>query len=404
MRKRVILYFGDVFWCTVPYSGLSLFHELSKDFEVFPVFQSNDIRLYKEWDGSEKYHFNKDFFSEIDPIETSNLVETYKKLGADLTITPCQMQFKNQFASRNRALRSEGCKIGLWDVGGSDGLWCPSGKTGWEIFFSKGQAWKDKMVDSSSLKALPHVMSEDDSKIFLTGCLDYDEMFDDYNFKLRVPVLTKREFCDKYGLDVNRPIIAYAPANPRPDQNYRYPDGTSARQALTNINDTLFDLSSNEGYQVCFKTHPGDYMDGNPSDSTKYNGVHPRARMGSYKGPRYLCDGFDKFTTISAEDGYNLYRLCDFGVTNYSHVGYEFFLLKKPIISYGMKYTNEWQFVDNLCENVYTDIFSKEELKTLILDGGFNINFKDEYANKFFVQRSGSAYKKIAKSIRSYNL
>ena len=69
-----------------------------------------------------------------------------------------------------------------------------------------------------------------------------------------------------------------------------------------------------------------------------------------------------------------------------------------------MKYTNEWQFVDNLCENVYTDIFSKEELRGSILQGGFNMNFKDEYADRFFVQRSGSAYKKIAESIKSYHL
>ena len=108
------------------------------------------------------------------------------------------------------------------------------------------------------------------------------------------------------------------------------------------------------------------------------------------------------FTTISAEDSYNLYRSCDFGVTNYSHVGYEFFLLKKPIVSYGMKYTNEWKFVDDLCENVYTDIFSKDDLKSVILNGGFNINFREEYANKFFVERSGLAYKRIDSSIRSY--
>ena len=38
----------------------------------------------------------------------------------------------------------------------------------------------------------------------------------------------------------------------------------------------------------------------------------------------------------------------------------------------------------------------------LILNGGFNINFREEYANKFFVERSGLAYKRIDSSIRSY--
>ena len=243
MRKKIALYFGDVFWCTVPYSGIALFHELSNDFDVIPIFQEKDIRLHKTWKGSERYQFNTDFFNQMGPIETSNLVETYEKIDPDLLIMPCQMQFKNQFASRNRALRSKGCKIGMWDVGGSDGIWCPSGATGWEIFFSKGEAWKDKMKDSSSLSVIPHTMSEDESKIFLTGCIEYDEMFEDYDFNLKVPVLDRGEFCDKYGLDSDRPIVAYAPANPRPDNSYCYPDGTSAAQALASINDVLLDLS-----------------------------------------------------------------------------------------------------------------------------------------------------------------
>ena len=58
--KKIVLYFGDTFWCTVPYAGVSLYHELSKNFEVIPVFLKGDIRLKKSWRGNEEFWFDKE--------------------------------------------------------------------------------------------------------------------------------------------------------------------------------------------------------------------------------------------------------------------------------------------------------------------------------------------------------
>ena len=43
-KKTVLLYFGDVFWCTTPYEGVDIYCELNKEFNVIPLINYKDIR------------------------------------------------------------------------------------------------------------------------------------------------------------------------------------------------------------------------------------------------------------------------------------------------------------------------------------------------------------------------
>ena len=406
--KKISLYFGDVFWCTAPYAPLQVFHELSKKYDVLPIFAKNDIRLHKKWNGTEKFYFDVKHFRDIPYVEAEKLASSpygdvpdlascYKKHGSDILLMSCQMQFKPHFSNRNIALTNEGVKIALWDVGGSDALYVPSSNVGWSGFFSKGKRFKDCMMDSSEIGLNYIDMNESGDKIVVSGTPDFDEIIADHDLEVRTPILDRPSFCEKYSLDPGRPIIAYIPANPRPDGSYTYPSGITARQALADINNTLLRLQSERGYQVCFKTHPGDYIDW--EDSKLYAGLHPRARFGGYKGPRYIHHPYDKFTTISAEDGFNLYRNCEFGVTNYSHAGYELFLCKKPVISYRMNETDEWKFVGGLCEMTYTDVKDGEEMHDVILKSKFSPTRNNHVIGQYFENVNTTAASQISNTI-----
>lgn len=392
--STVLLYFGDAFWCTVPYNGLELYYELSKTHKVIPVFMNNDIRLHKTWRGDEKFWFDVNEFKKIPYIETNNLLNVYRANNCDMCIMPCQMQHKEKFAARNRNMKNAGAILSFWDCGGADLLYCNSDGVGWNYFFAKGDAWKNTVCNSIS----PIHNSKEDSKLmFSCGSLDFDELFLNNDLVVKIDTLSKLQFCKKYDLDSHRPIIAYIPSNPRPDNNYTYPSGITARQALNDINNTLTDLIASDGYQICFKTHPGDYI--STESQSEYHGLHPRAQLGGYDKPRYETQDFNNFTTISAEDGYNLYRNCDFGVTNYSHAGFELSLVKKPVISYRMKECIEWQYVENLCELVYTDAQDGNQIKDIILNSKFKDVLTDRELTHFFGNVDGTAYKNICKSV-----
>lgn len=392
--STILLYFGDVFWCTVPYNGLALYYELSKNHNVIPVFMRNDIRIHKKWRGNERFYFDVSEFGKIPYVETDDLLGTYITTGAELCIMPCQMQFKENFARRNRAMKDAGAKLCFWDCGGADSMWCHTDETGWSYFFSKGSSWKKYMVDSTSISHFhSKQLNASETSIFSCGALDFDELFLESDAQVRIPILSKEEFCNKYNLDQNRPIVAYIPANPRPDNNFKYPSGITARDGLRDINRSLISLME-RGYQICFKTHPGDYIA--TEILGEYYGLHPRAHLGGYKSPRYECDGFNQFSTINAEDGYNLYRNCDFGVTNYSHTGYELMLAGKPVISYRMKECVEWHFIDNLCDLTYTDVQTGQELIDVVINNKFKTVPDSNKILSFFSNINGSTYKSIS--------
>ena len=90
--KRIALYFGDVFWSTLPYGGLSIYESLSKDYEVIPIFQKNDIRLHKTWRGNEKFYFDKERFLNLPYEEVDNIPEFIKKNNPDLYLCSIQMR------------------------------------------------------------------------------------------------------------------------------------------------------------------------------------------------------------------------------------------------------------------------------------------------------------------------
>jgi hypothetical protein len=369
--KKIVLYFGDSFWCSTPYEGVALFYELQKDHEVYPVFINNDIRLHKEWRGGEKYFFDKSVFQNLPHIETDSLVSTCKDLGVDLTVMSCQMQFKRQFEQRNFQLKTEtNSKILMFDIGGEDVTFCKH----WDFLAIKGELWKKRMGGGDN--------------ICPTGVIGLDELYSDYDFHIRIPKLDKVAFCKKYDLDPKKPIIAYVPANPAPDNKYSYRSGVSASQALTDINNMLKKLMS-EGYQVCFKTHPNDYI--TEEINSGYHGIHPRGVRGGYGGPRYNHPKFSDFTVINSEDGYNLYRNCDFGVTNYSHVGWEFGLAGKQIHSLNIKDT----VADSNLSFIYTDAKDIIEMEKNIRDSSFT-PIESGVLDPYILNSKGQTYKKIS--------
>ena len=265
-KKTVLLYFGDVFWCTTPYEGVEIYRELNKEFNVIPLINHKDIRINKKWRGNEKFYFDSSVFESLPFVKLKNqneILEIYKKSRASLMIMPSHMQFKPWAAQRNRYLKSQGVTLCFWDTGGGDGLYCDSKTTGWEYFFAKGDAWKEVMKDSSKFPNFCGVkMKENPDKIFVTGSPSFDHLRGTGD---------KLNFCKKYNLDKDKPIIAYLPGNPRPDGKYR--------DTMNQIHQGLFELMS-LNYQICFKTHPADYI--STESMNEYYGVHPRAHLGGY--------------------------------------------------------------------------------------------------------------------------
>jgi len=406
--KKIVLYFGDVFWCTNPYVGVSLYYELSKNFEVIPLFGRGDIRLRKEWRANEKFWFDKNVFLDLPYIESDDIAKDVAQINPDLFLLSAQMQSKGPFSARNRQIKSLGIKIGMWDVGGGDAMWCDKDSTGWEYFFSKGKLWKENMVNTEKIKSKTSVVkmsNQPQENIFITGTLDFDNLSNEKNPFFDNFHQGKKEFCKKYGLDPTKPIIAYIPANPAPDKSFMYPSGLSAREALSDINNTLMKIKD-LGAQICLKSHPNDYI--SSESQNEYFGIHPRSQRGGYKQERYRDPEYKEFTLIEAQDGFNLYNVCDLGVTNYSHSGYELFICKKKCYSYRMKEVVEWHFVDDICENVYTDVENGNELEHLIskdlqvinLEGRKKIEQNTAGKDIFFKNISNvPAYKLIASKI-----
>lgn len=393
---KIALYFGDCFWSTVPYQGLSLYYELSKQIEVLPIFNTRDIRLHKKWRGDEKFWFNTDFFKDIPFIESSDLPSTLQSHSIKHLIMSSQMQEKSVFANRNLSIFKNGCNIYLYDCGGGDFVWLNSkSHPWWNKFFIKSDYFKKCLIDPNigvRGKKFYGVPLGDPRAIDIipSGCLEYDELSPEYEFPFRIDVLNKEQFCKKYNLDVNKKIISYMPGNPGPNHKYR--------KLLSELNNLLLELQVDFNYQVCFKSHPNDYI--SSENTSEYSSIHPRAQRGGYPRPRYLCEGFDKFTTIEAQDGYNLYRCCDFGVTDLSHAGFELATLNKKCFSYKMKDYEFWSVLEELSSDCYIDCGSTKELKEKILNYKHETTLTDADLNNYFFTKNGNAYKNIAKNIR----
>ena len=323
---KVALYFGDAFFSTIPYAGLSLYYEISKNIEVIPIFNRGDIRLHKEWRGDEKFWFNKNVFKEIPYIESSDLLSTLKSNNIKTLIMPSQMQFKRDISPRNISIAQSGIDIFLYDCGGADCFLLNSQLQPWlNNFFIKSNYVKKCLSDpliSFRGKKFYEIPLEERKKdnLIPSGCIDYDELSLEYDFNIKNEVLDKTSFCKKYDLDPSKKIISYMPGNPGANLKYK--------KLLSELNNLLLELQSDFGYQVCFKSHPNDYI--SSESPSEYSSIYPRAQMGGYSDPD-IYEGFNNYTTIEAQDGYNLYRACDFGVTDLSHSGFELALLNKNV-------------------------------------------------------------------------
>ena len=394
---KTAIYFGDVFWSTIPYQGLSLYYELSKKMEVLPIFNTGDIRLHKKWRGDEKFRFNTSLFKEIPFIESSDLLSTLKSCNIKTLIISLQMQFKANFSARNRSIAQSGIDIFLYDCGGCDSFFINSHgdkHLWWSKFFIKSNYFKkclsDPLVSTKIKKSLNlplGLIKHED--VIPSGCIDYDELSPNYDFHIKNDVLDKISFCKKYNLDPNKKIISYIPGNP--SVNHKYV------KLLSELNNLLLELQSDFGYQVCFKSHPNDYI--SSESPSEYSSIHPRAQMGGYSGPRHLCEGFNNFTTIEAQDGYNLYRSCDFGVTDLSHSGFELGFLNKKCFSYKMKEYEGWHMVEDLCESCYVDCNDEADFKDKILSFDLKTDIEPNSLKDYFGDLSGSSYKNISSEI-----
>ena len=149
-------------------------------------------------------------------------------------------------------------------------------------------------------------------------------------------------------------------------------------------------------YQICFKTHPGDYI----STEKGYYAIHPRAQRGGYSSPRYNHKPYSEFTLVDAQDGFDLYRACDFSVTTLSHVGFELGLIGKPIVSYKMKNYAGWNMCGNLCEEVYTDVNSIPELTRVCEDRDFIRQFKKTKMSEYFHISEKGSFLEISEALK----
>ena len=316
--KKVGVFLGDHFWSSAPYDGLNLYHKLSSQFETDLIVFKDDIRINKQFDGSEKYFFHKhEFF-----VENLKVIKDWaeiKRLSSDYSLIICQTKiapktrFPFDYNTRQKPLN---CPIAVWDVGGCDIL--HDSPRFADYFFVKGPIWKEWM----------HKMGFSEDKVFTTGSPHYDYFFDSSD-NVVGSALSKEQFLKKYSLQDTTQKIVLMPTNPASHKE-QFED--NFRQL-----DKIVDLSHKNNVQLLVKTYPHDYVFGEKEGP--YTGIYKRKYANK---PQYqvISDRYPSIKVVDSQDHHSCLMHVDkvFNMAG-SHVAWETFYTRST--SYAMGYKDK---------------------------------------------------------------
>ena len=265
--KKVGVFGGDLFWTNLPYEVLNYYEKIKSHSEKSSlILFSNDIRLNKKFQGVEKFRFDPNLYKNCrdlivvkDWAEFFSLSKDYDEIHTSCKISPKTRPPEN-------ILKNVSCDMVAWDTGGVDVL-VDSQKSAnkWRV---KGQAWKDYL-----LKAPRSNMSEED--IVLSECPLYERYYE--KNILFGPLLSKKEFFQKYSLSSQAKSVVITPSNPGSHREMF----SSNLKVLREV--TKFFLE--KGFNILIKTYPHDYLF--YESESKYSGIYKRKNFLDGSKPQY---------------------------------------------------------------------------------------------------------------------
>lgn len=332
--KKVAVFLGDHFWSSTPYDGLNLYHELNKHMHTDLIAFNEDIRLNKEYEGWEKFHFDPKEFK-VPNLRTVKHWDEVTKISGEYNLIICQAKVApktrcpfppmEQTTSDGKSVLHAGlqngdgffdCPIAVWDIGGCDLL--HNSVQFANYYFVKGPIWKEWLVK----------MGWPEKNVFVTGSPHYDYFFDS-DKNVVGACISEQEFLQKYSLDKTKKKILLMPSNP----------SSHKEQFEKNLEElhNIVNLCSENDIELLVKTYPHDYVFKENEDP--YTGIYRRAYTDR---PQYefMRDTFPSVKIIESQDHHAALKYSDkvFNMAG-SHVAWETFYTNS--VSYAIGYKDK---------------------------------------------------------------
>lgn len=242
MKDKIAVLIPDFFWSSIPYDGLPIFYELSKDNDVDLIIFRKDIRLNKKFIGCEKFKFDVNEFNKIKKLKIIETWDDFYKISQDYFMVLSGVHLAPKGSRRPKILDGIKCKFATIDIGGSDSLFVDA-----NYYFLKGLNWIDFLKNQRS-----HVKMDGKFQAFNTGTPHY------YHYSYLnedIPAanpINKIDFFKKYNLNLDKKIILVMPSNPAAHSDHFFEN-----MALMH----KFEIEAQKnGYSILIKTHPTDYL------------------------------------------------------------------------------------------------------------------------------------------------
>jgi len=283
---------------------------------------SEDIRLNKTFNGSEKFRFNTRLFTNNNP-KTVRKWEDFYTLSRDykLLFSGVHMMPKTRRNLMDPMPVGVKDKMVITDIGGLDILTNEALQYA-NKFMVKGDIWKTWM----NKMGYPNV--------FVTGCPQYDYyLHSDLIGIDDAKVLSKNDFLKKYNIDGDKKILLIAPSNP----------ACHTDQFNKNMSEfeNISRLAEKNNFQVIIKTYPHDYVF--HERESKYNGVYKRIYNNSKPQFEIVKSHISNSIVIESQDHFSalLYSDILFNMSG-SHVAWETYFTKTQ--SFSMNYKKQIYF------------------------------------------------------------
>lgn len=314
--KRIAVFLGDFFWSSIPYDGLELYNALSIDFDIDLLMFRRDIRLNKQFNGTEKFKFDTNIFkSTKNLIEMKDWGELYE-LSKQYTfiLAPTHICAKTRYPLDFR--EKINCKMIAWDIGGSDIL--TNAVKFADYFCVKGEVWKEWLVR----------MKYDETKIFVTGSPHYDHYLRENTIDSSLN-LSSDGFRKKYNIDNSQKIILITPSNPKTHVDHFNRNVKELEKLYEKLPESV---------ALILKTYPSDYL--HAEREHQYSGVYKSNFFGVKQQSVWFEKKFPKIKVIESQDHFSAMKYSNalFNMSG-THLAWETFFV--DTISYSMNHIGQ---------------------------------------------------------------
>jgi len=299
---KTAVFGGDLFWSSIPYECLNVFHNLNSTLDCDLILFDKDIRLNKKFNGNEKYFFDVQQYKGVENLVTIKDWDEFYKISSNYDIILCSSKIAPKLRRPKDFRRRKRAAIGMWDVGGCDIL--TDAVQFADAFFTKGEIWTEWL----------NVMGWRGHTI-TTGCPHYDYFLDDASLHTGKP-LGQEEFDVKYGLEPGEKRILILPTNPSSHTEYFNENLKYLEQLCT--------LAKDKNIKLLLKTYPHDYLFF--EKESQYTGIYRRTHGANMPQYEFLKKEFDDLIVIESQDHFSAIKFSDviFNISG-SHVAWETF-------------------------------------------------------------------------------